>query len=139
MPVRRVRYEPNHSGMRRHMLGDDTRSAAVAAARDIVPLAQAFSPESDPAEKGAGDGTSYEDHFFVDETLVVTIQDGPYSNPRAAAAVGNDAAYAAQVEFGEGTRPGDARRPQGGAHGTPARPLGRAGAFFGGYRGGAPQ
>lgn len=132
-------YVADNSGMRKHMLSGDVSDAAVGAARDIIPIAQAFAPESDPAEKGAGDGTHYEDHFSVDK-VVVTIQDGTFSNPRRAARVVNDAEYAAQVEFG--TRPASfGQRKQGGSHGTPARPLGRAGAFFPGgkYRGGNPE
>lgn len=141
MPVRRVHYVANNASFRLHMMGQDTQDAATSASRDIMGIAEAFAPASTPAEKGSGDGTRYEDHFFVDETVVV-LQDGAFTNPRRAARVVNDARYAQQVEFGEGTRatPED-RRPQKGTHGTPARPLGRAGAFFSptDYIGGPPQ
>ena len=138
---RRARYVANNSDFRKHMMSGVISEMSVEAAKDVIPIAVAFSPESDPSEKGSGDGTRYQDHFFVDTTVVV-IQDGDFSNPRQAARVVNDSQYAAQVEFNEGQRPQGVRRKQGGTHGTtPNRPLGRAGAFFSPetFRGGRPD
>lgn len=128
----RVRYVPNHADFGRFMLSPQVLGAATAAGVDIMALAEGFAPESSPSEKGSSDGTRYNEHFRVDPA-VVTI-DG---NPRAAANVVNDATYASKVEFGIG--PGWEKiesRPQGGTPGVPSRPLGRAGAAFGGYHGG---
>lgn len=130
MPVVAARFVPNHKGMRAQMMSDDTQDVADKAARDVIFAALPISPESDPTEKGASDGTSYKQHFSVRQ-IVVTIN----GNPRRAAAAVNDSKYAAQVEFGTG--PGwKGERRQGGTPGTPSRVLGRAGATVGQYRGG---
>lgn len=142
MPRVRTRYVADNSDFRKHMMSDVVQDPATEVAKELIPIAQAFAPESDPDEKGSGDGTRYQDHFFVDETVIVIVDQG-HANPRRAARVVNDSDYAAQVEYSEGVREGGKRRPQGGTHGgrIPARPLGRAGAFYSpdAYRGGAPK
>ena len=128
----RARYEASNPGMKAIRLSPELSKAAMQAGTDVVLVALTLSPESRPGEKGAGDGTSYREHFEV-SPIVVDIGRGP----RQSARVENDADYAAQVEFGIG--PGwKGDRPQGGNPGRPQRVLGRAGAAVGEYKGGPP-
>ena len=126
----RARYVPNHRSFGEFMLSAQVLDVAMKAGHDVVLAALQQVNDSDPSDKGSGDGTHYRDHFEVTPD-VVTI-DG---NPRAAATVINDSDYAAQVEYGIG--PGwKGSRVQGGTPGVPQRPLGTAGAKVGKYLGG---
>lgn len=126
MPVVRSRYVANNSDMRKHMMGAETQDAATDAAGDIMNLAIELSPRSSRQDK-----EHYQDKFHVEKT-VVTIQDGPYNNPRRAAEVVNTAAHAAAVEFGDLRVKAYKRR-------APRRPLGKAGRRIGDYKGGPPE
>lgn len=139
--VRFIRYKENHDSFGKLMVSEQILKVAREAGENVVIEATALAPTSSAAEKGAGDGSHYKDHFNI-APKVVFIK----GNPRAAVEVVNDANYAAQVEFGTGPgyyREGPdgemtAGRPQGGDPGNPQRVLGRAGAKVGKYLGGPP-
>lgn len=122
------RYVQDKPGFAAFMMSDGVGDAAQGIAQDMIPFAKEFAHRSDPADKGAGDGTRFVDHFGT-ERKIVTIK----GVSRQAAAMTNDAEYAVNHEFGRG--PIDRR--QGGNHGAPARPMVRAAGLFGDFRGGA--
>lgn len=121
-----ARYVRDNKGFAAFAMSDGVGDFAEHVAEDIVAVAIGNSPASG-AEKGSSDGTRFKDHFSIHRT-VVAIK----GKPRQAARIDNDAEYAAQVEFGFGPN----ARPQGGSHGEATRPLGRAAALFGDWRGG---
>lgn len=124
-----ITYVPNHVDFAKIMMSDDVQEAAIEAGTDLVFLALTFAPTSDPARKGSSSGPSYRESFEVRPHVVVLS-----GGPRRSVLVANTSAYAAQVEWGDLEHRG---RPQGGSHGIPHRPLGRAAAALGATVGGA--
>lgn len=131
-----ARYQIDRSGFQAYMMSDEIHDLAMAVAREIIPIAISLSPASAPEDKGQSDGTRYTDHFDV-KAAVISVGK-PQPTPRRAAKATNDSVYSVQVEFGIGSW----QRDQGGSHGRPSRPLGRAalvvGALYGDYAGGPP-
>ncbi len=131
-----ARYQSDRSGFATYMMSGEIHDLAMAVAREIIPIAIGLSPASAPEDKGQSDGTRYTDHFDVEATVISVGK--PLKTPRRAAKATNDSAYSVQVEFGIGNW----QRDQGGSHGRPSRPLGRAalvvGALYGDYDGGPP-
>lgn len=95
------------------MMSDSIQDAALFWARQLILAALGFAPTATGVYRG---------RFFV-ASSVETVK----GNPRQSAIAGNSDPKAPQVEWGD---PEHIGRPQGGSHGRPHRPLGRAGAQF---------
>lgn len=90
MPVRRVRYKPNHTSFGEMMMSDQTADFAEAAARDIAALATATQRLSEAP-------------YEVDTAVPPVVLNDPPGPRRVAHVVGNDPLHAAE-EFGTGTQ-----------------------------------
>ena len=118
-----VRFTPNRSERARFLMSQHVAAIAKDWADEARRRAVALSPTGDGRHPG-----KYKSSFRVRPT--VTILRG---GPRRSAVLVNIAPYAAQVEWGilygyEGSR------RQGGSHGVPSRPLGKAAASFPDHR-----
>ena len=118
-----VRFRANNSERARFLMSHHVADISKDWAEEARRRAIALSPTGDGRHPG-----KYKASFVIRPS--VTILKG---GPRRSSEVVNEAPYAAQVEWGiEFNYEG--KRRQGGSHGIPARPLGKAAASFPDHR-----
>ena len=118
-----VRFNPNRLERARFLMSHHVADISKDWAEEARRRAIALSPTGDGRHPG-----KYKASFVI-RPSVTTLSGGP----RRSSVLANTAPYAAQVEWGilygyEG------QRRQGGSHGIPARPLGKAAASFPDHR-----